>query len=138
MTMTNLKAKQLAFSSKYNVDIYEFQYGVNRRKPRSDRGRRRGKYREKLGQAKDTAVNAAKYGAGAIAADQIFSQSQKLAGKATRKFTPNAVKKRIGQINPKSIVGRIGRVGRYGAAVVVGDQAVRAVGRGFDRLRNRK
>jgi hypothetical protein len=134
--MKTIKAKQLAFSSKYHVDIYEFQYGS--RKPRSDRGRRRGRYKERLGQAKDTAINAAKYGAGAIAADQIFSQSQKLAGKAARKVTPNAVKKRIGRINPKSIVGRIGKVGRYGAAVIVGDQAVRAVGRGLDRLRNRK
>lgn len=134
--MSNLKTKQLIFSSKYNVDIYEFQYlpGGNRRKPRSDRGRKRGRYQK----TKENVVNAAKYGAGVIAADQIFSGSQKLAGKAARKVTPNVVKKRIGQINPKSIVGRTGKLARYGAAVVVGDQAVRAVGRGLDRLRGRK
>jgi len=137
MKNTSLAAKQLAFSSKNNVDIYEFQYlpgGNKRRKPRSDRGRKRGRYQK----TKENVVNAAKYGAGVIAADQIFSGSQKLAGKATRKFTPNVVKKRIGQINPKSIVGRTGKLARYGAAVIVGDQAVRAVGRGLDRLRGRK
>lgn len=133
MKNTSLAAKQLAFSSKYNVDIYEFQYG-GRRKPRSDRGRKRGRYQK----TKENVVNAAKYGAGAIAADQIFTQSQKLAGKAAGKFTPNIVKKRIGQINPKSIVGRTGKLARYGAAVIVGDQAVRAVGRGLERLRGRK
>jgi hypothetical protein len=129
MKNTSLAAKQLAFSSKYNVDIYEFQY----RKPRSDRGKKRNRYRK----TKENVTNAAKYGAGVIAADQIFSGSQKLAGKAARKVTPNVVKKRIGQINPKSIVGRTGKLARYGAAVIVGDQAVRAVGRGLDRLRNR-
>lgn len=130
----SIKTKQLIFSSKNNVDIYEFQYlPGSRRKPRSDRGRRRGRYQ----QTKENIVNAAKYGAGVIAADQIFSGSQKLAGKATRKFTPNVVKKRIGRINPKSIVGRTGKLAKYGAAVIVGDQAVRAVGRGLERLRGR-
>ena len=133
MSKFNLKTKQLAFSSKYNVDIYEFQYG-GRRKPRSDRGRKRGRYQK----TKENVVNAAKYGAGAIAADQIFSGSQKLAGKAARKFTPNVVKKRIGEINPKSLIGRAGKLGRYGAAVIVGDQAVRAVGRGLERLKGNR
>jgi len=133
MSKFNLKTKQLAFSSKYNVDIYEFQYG-SRRKPRSDRGRKRGRYQK----TKENVVNAAKYGAGAIAADQIFSQSQKLAGKAARKFTPNVVKKRIGEINPKSLIGRAGKLARYGAAVIVGDQAVRAVGRGLERLKGNR
>lgn len=113
------------FSSNYRK-LYEFQL----RKQRSDKGKKRNRLNH-LG-------SAAKYGAGVIAADQIFSHSQKLADKAASKFTPNVIKKTIGKINPKSLAGRTGKLARYGAAVIVGDQAVRAAGRSLDRLKNRK
>jgi hypothetical protein len=137
--MSRLKIKQLAFSSKYNVDIYEFQYGINRRKPRSDRGRRRGKYKQKIGQAKETATNVAKYGGALIAGDQIFSAGQKLGGGAIKGAAKSmGYKGAFPKANPKSVIGRGKRVAKYAAGLAIGDMALRGVNKlGGTALENR-
>jgi hypothetical protein len=133
MKNTSLAAKQLAFSSKYNVDIYEFQYG-GRRKPRSDRGKKRSPYQK----AKETAGNVAKYGAGIVAADQIFVGAPKLVKKGLKRVVPKGIGQRVAKINPKSVVGRGAKLGRYAVGLAIGDQAVRAVNRGVSKLKDIK
>jgi hypothetical protein len=116
------------------IGIIEFQ-----RKPRSDKGKKRGSYKNRVAQAGETAGNVAKYGAALVAGDKVFSTAQSAAGSAGRSARAGAAKvaKRAGfrkvaraltrKANPKSIIGKGKGAAALVGGLVVGDMAVRGV-----------
>ena len=109
------------------------------RKTRSDKGKKRGSYKERLAQAGELTGNAAKYGAALVAGDKIFSTAKNAAGetaKGVRKGAASLAKKAgkrklarsiLRKSNPNSVIGKSKGAAKLVGGLVAGDVALRGV-----------
>lgn len=132
---------------KFKYKILEFSQNQGRgpdrkpRRPRSDRGRKRGsrsgrreEIKERAGQAARVGLTGAGYVGSLAAGDKIFTGANEAASRVGRGVTSRLnIGSKIPPARPGSARGRLGTAAKYAAGLAIGDLAVRGASKAVGR-----